>query len=67
MDYEGIYYEARKITLLGGHRALDILARGSICATISKRFDIAISKLDAAKSHNEIDNILEWLAGHLAN
>lgn len=67
MDYEGIYYEARKVTLLGGHRALDILARGSICATITKRFDSAIKKLDAAKTPKEIDNILEWLAGHLAN
>lgn len=67
MDYEGIHYEARIITLLGGHKALDILFRGSICATIGKRFDAAIKKLDAAKTPKEIDDTLEWLAGHLAS
>lgn len=65
-DYEGIHYEARKLWNRG-FESLEILYRGSICAHVHKRFDSAIAKLEAAKTAKEIDNILEYFAGHLAS
>ena len=65
-DYEGLYYEAR-VLWNRGFKSLEILYRGSICAHVDKRFDSAIAKLKAAKTAKEIDDILEYFAGHLAS
>ena len=66
MDYEGIHYEAH-ILWNRGFRSLEILYAGSICACVDKRFDLAVAKLEAAKTAKEIDDILEYFAGHLAS